>query len=618
MSMFRRAMGGLAALAAGALLLAACGGTTKPTTKTSGSAAAASSTTVPASKIQKGGTATFALGPTATPNWIFPLMSFTYFSVANISNFQYLMYKPLYYFGVGEKPVVNNRLSLAYPPKWTNGGRSVIVTLKPDKWSDGEPVSAKDVELWQNMVTAEKANWAAYVPGAYPDNVVSTKVLSPTSIEFNLNNAYSHQWFLYNELSQITPFPEAWDVTKLGAKPGSGGCTTDVKKCPAVYKFLISQGKKGVATYASSPIWSVVDGAWKLQSLDTTGRAVFTANPKYTGPDKPHLSKFVELPFTTDTAEYNDLRSGNSIDVGYIPAQDVAQRTILASRGYTFKPWTDFGFDYFEVNLNNPTVGPIFRQAYIRQVLEELIDQKGDIKAYYKGYGYPTCGPVPADPPSQLTSPLEKKCPFSFNPKRAAATLRSHGWTVVPNGVDTCTDPTKCGPGIKKGAKLDFQYVYSTGIAALTQSIETEVSDSAKVGIKLSLSGTTFDDAISKAAACKPSQSSCSWEIVNWGGGWVYAPDYYPTGGELYKTGAGSNTENYSSKTMDNLIQLTHLNKGNALQNLYKYEDYAVEQLPVIWQPNPDYQLMEIKSNLHGFSFNTYLNINPSDWYFTK
>ena len=62
--------------------------------------------------------------------------------------------------------------------------------------------------------------------------------------------------------------PEAWDVTKLGAAPGSGGCATSVTSCAAVYNFLLAQNKD-TSTYATSPIWSVVDGPWKLSSFSS-------------------------------------------------------------------------------------------------------------------------------------------------------------------------------------------------------------------------------------------------------------------------------------------------------------------------------------------------------------
>ena len=47
---------------------------------------------------------------------------------------------------------------------------------------------------------------------------------------------------------------------------------------------------------------------------------------------------------------------------------------------------------------------------------------------------------------------------------------------------------------------------------------------------------------------------------------------------------------------------------------LYTYEDYLAKQLPVIWQPNPDFQISEIKSTLTGVTQSSILNYNPEDW----
>jgi len=45
-------------------------------------------------------TVTFAEGPGANPNYIFPYMGGAYFSVDNINQFQTMMFRPLYWFGL--------------------------------------------------------------------------------------------------------------------------------------------------------------------------------------------------------------------------------------------------------------------------------------------------------------------------------------------------------------------------------------------------------------------------------------------------------------------------------------------------------------------------------------
>ena len=72
-----------------------------------------------------GGTATYALPPSTTPNYIFPFTSSSYFSVVNAEDFQYLMYRPLYWFGNGASPTLNSSLSLADPPVYN--GKQVTI-----------------------------------------------------------------------------------------------------------------------------------------------------------------------------------------------------------------------------------------------------------------------------------------------------------------------------------------------------------------------------------------------------------------------------------------------------------------------------------------------------------
>jgi peptide/nickel transport system substrate-binding protein len=580
---------------------------------------------VPAGAIGKGGavvnggSATFAMLPGSVPNYIFPMWSPVYASTANA--FDFFLYKPLYWPGIGQNPVMNPRLSLANAPTWSKDSNTVTIRLKNLHWSNGQRLTAQNVKLWQNMVTAESKTWFAAVPGAYPSNVTSTTIVNPTTISFHLTRPYSHRWFWYNELSQITPLPLSWDVTSVGAKPDSGGCLASVSKCAAVYNFLNSQAKKGVGSYASNPLWQVVDGPWKLTSLSTSGTATFGPNKAYDGVDKPKLAKVTLLPFSSDAAEFNVLRAGNSIDIGYLPAADIAQSSLLKSKGYTVKPWTNFGVNYAVVNLHNPKVGAILRQAYIRQALEELVDQPGDIKAFYHGLAAQTCGPVPIVPPNSLASSFEKSCPYSFSVSKVITSLKSHGWHVVPNGVDTCqragTGSSDCGAGIPAGAKLQFQYIYATGVQSVVQSVENEISDSAKAGIRLVPHGTTPQQAISASTACKPTQPACSWQIVNWGSGWDYAPGIYPTGEDLFETGGGFNLGNYSNAAVDKLIKAT-FNPGNDQRSLDSYQNYLTRQVPVIWQATAPFQIAVVNSKLHGFDYDVFEYLNPSDWYLTK
>ncbi|CAG4904949.1 ABC transporter substrate-binding protein [Acidithrix sp. C25] len=618
----RRIATALASTAATATLLAACGSSTSSSTSGTSSSSSSGATTKVA-----GGTATFAEGPNATPNYIFPLASGAYFSVANLSQFQELMYRPLYFFGNGSDVLINNSLSLANPPVFSNNDQTVTITLKNYKWSNGETVNARDVLFWMNMVKANKANWAAYVPGAFPDNIVSMSSPNSSTVVFNLNKSYNPTWFTYNELSQITPMPMAWDITAAGQTPPSPTATNAPDQTTAgavaVYNYLNSLSKNTTTFAAPNSIWSVVDGPWKLSGFTNAGKATFVPNPAYSGTQKASLSKFIELPFTSDTAEYNVLRTGTGIDYGYIPVTDVAQKGLMASQGYTFSPWILFSFNYWVLNFNNPTVGPIYQQPYVRQALQHLIDQPQWISSFYKGYAVPTYGPVPTVPSAAFADSQSKTNPFPYSVSTAVSLLKSHGWTVTPNGTDTCTSPgtgaTQCGAGIAQGAQMNFNLQYASGTQAVQQAMAAFKSAAAQAGITISVSSSTFNQVISNATPCTATQAACKWNMENWAGGWTYAPDYYPTGGGLFATGAGSNFGSYSSPTADKLIAATHTAPASQSQSaLNAYQDYIATNLPVLFQPNPDYELGEIRSTLHGIQHNAFGVLLPEFWYYTK
>ncbi len=596
-----------------AITLAACG-----------SGAPSSSSSSSTTKV-KGGVATFAEGPGANPNYIFPLTPGTNFSINNLADFQVLMYRPLYWFGSGSKAEINYPYSLAKPPVYSNNDQTVTVTLNPNyKWSNGESVDAQDVIFWMNLVKANKANWAAYVPGAFPDNIVSYKASGKDTVVFQLDKSYNPTWFTYNELSQITPLPLAWDKTSLTALPPTAA--TPVSSLPdqtasgakAVYNFLNTQAGQ-LATYATSPIWSIVDGPWKLQSFTTQGKAVFVPNPTYGGPIKPSLSEFVELPFTSSSAEFNVLRSGG-ITYGYIPVSDLAQKTTLAQEGYTLQPWNLFGFNYWVENFNNPTVGPIFKQLYFRQAFQHLIDQQQWIQSFLHGLGVPTYSPVPTAISNPFADSVSKSGMYPFSVSAAKTLLTSHGWKVVANGTTVCAKPgtaaNECGAGVAANTPLTFNLQYASGLTSLSQEMQALKSTAASVGITINLSQAPFNQVITVASPC--SGASCTWQMENWGGGWSYGPDYEPTGGELFSSTSGTGFGNVNPKT-NQLINETHTAPTTQAQAaLNTYQNYMVQQLPVVYQPAPPYQLSEISNKLKGVSQSPYANMNPETWYFVK
>jgi peptide/nickel transport system substrate-binding protein len=567
-----------------------------------------------------GGIATVALTPGEQFNYIFPMLNTENAIGANIEYSEYLMWRPLYWFGGPNSVGLNTKYSLAYPPTVTHpaGHTLAVIKLKSYRWSDGTPVTSRDVQFWFNLLVANKTNFWGYTPGEFPDNVSKFTVISRSSFSLTFKGNDSAAW-LYNELGQLIPLPQhAWDKESATGKVGN--YDLNPAGALAVGNFLLGKSENGdLNTYATNPLWKVVDGPFKLISFAaSTGDATYVRNTKYSGPATGSIHELRVLSYTSDDAEFDALLSAGGIDYGYIPFNDAAQIARVTADGYKVAAWPTWGITYMSMNFASPQVGAIFSQLYVRQAMQHLINQAGYIDAYLQGYGNPTYGPVPLVPSSKFVSSAEKQNPYPYNPAEATGILRSHGWKINPHGIDVCTRPgsgaTDCGAGIAAGQKLSFNLQYSTGTQGVDEEVASLQSAFSLAGIQIAPSGAPFSTVVGNDIPC--TKSGC-WELNYYGQGWYFDPGYYdPDGSVLFATGGVDNGGSYSNSTADALMNKL---ESQGLPALYNYENYIAKQLPMLWLPQFDGQISAVNDKLQGvFPQDPDGNIYPENWYFTK
>jgi peptide/nickel transport system substrate-binding protein len=635
------------------LLLAACG---PASGSASGTAPAASS---------GGTTVTYAMQPGGMAQYPFPFMGSpnqsTYASVYNIDQFQYLVYRPLYWFGTGVKPYMNPQLSLAFPPVYH--GNEVIIKLKRSyKWSNGEPVDAQDVVFWMNMMRAEGPNDVYYSTSGLPTDVTSVRAASKYVVTMKITGPFSPSWFSNNELSQITPMPQAWDVTSLSAAPGSGGCSAasyssiainpnnlnaqtgepepisaSAKACNAVFSYLTAQSSKPVGTFASSKLWSVVDGPWKIKKLDNQGNLTLSYNDLYGGPVTPHhITTFTELPYTSEQAEYNVLQdptAGQTIDVGYLPTVDAPAPPAGALVGanpsslprYQLSAQYIWQLSYMPYNFANTTgQAPIFDQPYFRKAFQMLVDQEGVINGPLHGYGKPTVGPVTLYPQTKYLSQyvLQHGDPWTLNIQGAISLLKNNGWKIE-NGIFTCAHagagPGKCGANIPVGRQLKFSMMYASGIDWMQSAARELASNASLAGILLTLDQEPFGTVVNTAFGVPPAPTCrCKWQLALWGS-WTYSPDFLPTGDTLFEGGAPNNAGQYNVPH-DNQLILDNLHARTPAQfdtTMHTWDSWLTNQLPVVYEPDQA-TLLETIKGLDIGPQSSADTITPEDWHYLK
>ncbi|MFI6497984.1 ABC transporter substrate-binding protein [Nonomuraea typhae] len=604
---FRYGRRAMAAAALCALLpLAACTGGATQATRTTQTAAPGALTfgeLPPESGTPKdGGAVDIAQQPGAGPYYMLPIVPGAFYSTYVMYQFQRLMYRPLYWFPDGADAKVSDALSLAEPPEFSDGNRTVTIKLRPGyTWSDGSPVGADDVIFFINLLKAalkkSPSNWGGYTPGQFPDNVTSAEATAAGTVRLTLKQAYNPEWFTADELTSVVPLP-----ARQWARASAGGPILDHRSpenAAAIYTYL-DKASRDPAGFASDELWQTVSGPYRLSSFDvTTNLYVMTANEAYSGPRKPRVKTLNFRPFTSEAAKFNQLLSGN-LTMATVDQANVSQVAKLKAAGYHVYGAPRLGFNFIMLNFKDTTgnVDKILGRLYVRQALQHLINQPGYIasKGMYNGAAVESYGTAPASSP--YASKSVTTAPYPYDPAAARKLLEEHGWKVVPGGVTTCerpgTGPAECGAGIPRGQAITFNLFYRSE-PQLHAAVSTALaSEAKKLGITISVAPKTFAFLIQNFNVPAAPDKAGEWAMSTWGG---FSITPYPTmNGTFNSTGSG-NVGAYTSAEADERIRASV--NGADRRAVQAEIEHLRTDLPVLWLPTA-HTIWAWKTSLSG------------------
>jgi peptide/nickel transport system substrate-binding protein len=624
---------GVALAVAGITVLAACsssgssssGGSNGTTVKVAGGIGEIP--VAPAGEKVKAGTITWAMQPSAVPNWIFPVIPSANNSVYNAFTFIWEMWRPLYWQTNGVVPEIEQNMSIANMPKYTNGTKTVTIALKNNyKWSDGKPMTANDllfaIDLIKAAIKASPANWAGYTPGFFPDNLVSTSEPNSTTLVMNLKSPLNPSWFTEDILTNVNPMPSTeWAKTSASGSvvPPSGW---NAATMASIFKYLTAQSKS-VSTYATNPLWQTVNGPYKLSQYNaTTGAFTMVPNKTYGGPHVTPQSNFQGVAFTSDAAAFNAVKS-KSIDVGWVPVADVPQLPEVKRLGYNSFGIPDFGMSFLNYNFKDTTnhFNSIVSQLYFRAAMAHVMDQQGWISAFMHGAGAPAYGPIPAYPQSPYLPDNAATNPYPFSVSSATNLLKTHGWTVNTGGTDVCQNAgsgsNQCGAGIPAGTQLKFNLIYAADSTLITSMMTDLVSKAKQAGINITLQSSNFNYMISNYLDPYAPANENKWAMQDFGG---ETNSTYPTTFSLFNTGGTNQVGDYSNPTADKLINASITGSD---PNAVKAEaSFLTTDQPSLFEPNEDrvwaWKTTLSAQNSQAWESLTQLYANPEYWYFNS
>lgn len=468
------------------------------------------------------------IGPPADINGFNPLLISSVFDEQAAG----LLFAPLLW--VNRHLHIDYALSVARSVRVGPHHRSYTISLKKHwLWSNGTPVTARDVAYTYNLIVRLKHRFPNYGTGGIPTEVASFTVINPHTIRIITRRPVNPRWFELNGLSLLVPLPaEDWRNTPVA---------------------------KLYDTMTDVAFFQTVDGPFHLQSFRPGRYATFTANKAYSGPDQPYFRRLVFRFLQSPESVFFALRAGR-IQIGNLPMSLYRGRHQLTGfRAYPVGP--AWGFNYLGFNYANPRIA-FLRDVRVRQAIMHAISQRLLIQVLYHGQGLRDYGPIPPRPATFLSpkaQALDKQ--GAYDPGLARQLLREAGWHRGPRGIRR-----------KNGHKLAFTLSLPPGDVRGPVLIKDLL---ARVGIDMRLREKPFNEIVAETEDPHNTQ----WQAMALA--WGLSP--YPSAGNIFACGAANNDYHYCNPVLDK--RLRALTRPGGPAAMYRYEDYFMSQQPVIVLP---------------------------------
>ncbi len=469
-----------------------------------------------------------------------------------------ILYRPLVW--IDKAGHFDPAMSMASKIDVSDDGLTFHVTLGGWNWSDGAPVVADDVAYCLELIRQMGQTWAGIGTVEMPDIIKALTVTGPKTFDIELAHKISRDGFLIDGLSMLYPLPRhVWrDAT-----------TDQMWRRQTDLSFF-----------------DVVDGPYKAAEFKLGRYVVLEANPAYSGAAKPTVQRVV-VNFLEGVDELRALESGD-VDASNIPhtVWDAAIK-LPGLKRVPLEP--AYGFDYLGLNHENPEVA-FFNDLRVRQAMADAIDFREIIDLVYHGQASDARGPVPAILTDQLSEDAKAgRIPVGYDPARARALLDAAGWAPGADGVRQ-----------KDGVRLAFNVLVPSGRDVQALRAQVVQRNLAAVGVQMSIEELAFTQMLPIIYGPKP-----GWQAYQLG----WSMPAWPNAQPLFGTGGSDNTGAYSDPKMDAIASRVALEDGP--QAARDFNDYAIEQQPVIFLPRPSYSLLS-RPGIEGWQ--EFINPDGSLW----
>ena len=372
-----------------------------------------------------------------------------------------------------------------FAKSWSTSSDGKVWTFKTQpgaKWSDGQPLTAKDA-AWTFTTILDFAKSAAGNQAATLTNLKSAKATDDHTLQLTYSTPVAN---VLSNLQQLPILPE-----HVWSKYASGN-GKDLKNYPNT-------------PTSSQPV--VSGGPFELVKFQKNQIALFKRNPNWYG-QKPHIDGFGIQFFANDDAMVTALKNGQIDAVEALPATSV--KTVKqAGLTVTTVPGEEFHDFIFNSNpkktKNRELLDPKVRAAF-----EYAIDREQIVKTSQLGMAQPGSSIVPpASGGGWFDQSLQA---ISYDPSKANQILDSLGYKKGSNGIR-----------IANGHPMDYQLIFPTD-GADERSFEIIQHDLQAVGIKIT--ARTMDGSAAWNATIAPNGKYLDFDLSMWDWVPLVDPDF--------------------------------------------------------------------------------------------
>ena len=339
-------------------------------------------------------------------------------------------------------------------PSTANGGisadgKTITFKLRPNlKWSDGQPLTAKDIDF----------TWKLWINPAFgASNTVGYPLIKSTDISHN------DLWITFHLSQPFEPFIAQWTDGGLAPLP----------------EHIFSSIKPGDVLKSSQNLYpKVTSGPFTVTESKPGTEYTVSRNPSYylASQGLPYLDKIVFRVVNNQDTILKDAQAESINSAWFLDVTKTSSYKDLSNYSLT-KASVAANFEALYFNLKNP----VLQDVNLRKAISMAIDQHTLIKIARHGQATPLCTDHPSayNPGYQADAPCPK-----YDPAGAKALLKSSGYTLGSDGIFA-----------KNGEKLVFNYSTTANNSWRQEDEDLLQQDLKAIGIQINITnypGSTF------------------------------------------------------------------------------------------------------------------------------